>query len=197
MAQPKLLKPETKTFLSDIEELRRRAREHMMDGAVTSTYEGDVQTSIRILNEALATEIVCTLRYKNHYYTAHGINSKAIADEFWEHAEEEQEHADRIAKRIEELGGSPDFNPANLATRSHAEYQEGTTLQELIQEDLVAERIAIDSYREMIRYFDLHDPTSRRMMERVLAKEEEHAEELQSLLQTSGSQDGSSPRAAG
>lgn len=182
MSQPHLVKPNEKPFLMDIQELRRRAREHIMQGAVTPSYEGDLETSLRILNEALATEIVCTLRYKNHFYMAQGIHSKTVADEFREHWEEEEQHADWLAQRIRELGGVPDFNPANLLTRSHSEYQEGQTLIEQIKEDLIAERIAIDSYREIIRYFDVHDPTSRRLFEKILAKEEEHADDLQNFL---------------
>jgi bacterioferritin len=171
-------------FLSDVQELRRRAREHIRQGAVTPNYEGDVQASIRILNEALATEIVCVLRYKNHYFTATGIHSEAVAQEFLEHAQEEQDHADQLAVRIHQLGGNPDLNPAGLLTKSHSEYREAHSLVEMIEEDLIAERIAIESYREIIRYFGDHDPTSRRLMETILAKEEEHAEELSSLLET-------------
>jgi bacterioferritin len=182
MSQPHLVKSGSKPFTMDVEELRRRAREHIMQGAVTPSYEGDLQTAIQILNDALATEIVCTLRYRNHYYMAQGIHSKAVADEFHEHWQEEEEHADWLAQRVRELGGVPDFNPANLLTRSHSEYQEGETLVDLIKEDLIAERIAIESYREIIRYFDVHDPTSRRLFEKILAKEEEHADDLQSLL---------------
>lgn len=169
-------------FLTDIQELRRRAREHIKCGAITEDYEGDLQTAISILNDALATEIVCVLRYKHHYFTAHGIQSDAVKQEFLEHAEEEQDHADRIAERIVQLGGNPELNPSGLASRSHSEYQEGESLTEMIEEDLIAERIAIESYREMIRYFEKNDPTSRRLLERVLAKEEEHAEDLSSLL---------------
>lgn len=169
-------------FALDIEKLRQRAREHVLRGAVTESYEGDIEAAIKILNEVLATEIVCNLRYRNHYYMADGIQAQAVAEEFLEHAEEEQDHAERVAKRIRELGGTPDFNPEGLLTRSHSEYQEGKTLVEMIQEDLIAERIAVDSYREIIRYFSEHDPTSRRVMEHILAKEEEHAEELSSLI---------------
>jgi bacterioferritin len=182
MAQPHLVKEKPQPFLMDVQEIRRRAREHIMQGAVTPSYEGDLETSIRILNEALATEIVCTLRYKNHFYMAQGIHSKAVAEEFQEHWQEEEEHTDWLAQRIRELGGVPDFNPANLLSRSHSEYQEGESLVDLIKEDLVAERIAIDTYREIIRYFDVHDPTSRRLFEKILAKEEEHADDLQNLL---------------
>src|SRR5581483_4657992 len=151
MSQPKLVDPKQQMpFLADIEEIRRRAREHIMQGAVTPTYEGDVQTAIRILNEALATEIVCTLRYKNHHYMASGIHAQAVAQEFLEHANEEQMHADQIAERITQLNGKPDLSPQGLATKSHSEYVEGDSLIEMIKEDLVAERIAIESYSEMV-----------------------------------------------
>lgn len=169
-------------FVSKIEDLRKRAREHIQCGAVTEDYEGDLQTAIAILNDALATEIVCTLRYRYHYYKAQGIQSESVKEEFLEHAEEEQHHANWLAARIVQLGGNPEMNPAILAERSHSEYQEGETLVEMIEEDLIAERIAIESYREMVRYFEKTDPTSRRLMEKILAKEEEHAEDLASLL---------------
>jgi bacterioferritin len=171
-------------FVSDIEEIRRRARQHIENGAVTDAYRGDRETVIRVLNEALATEIVCTLRYKRHYYTARGIHAQAVAEEFLEHAKEEQEHADKIAERITQLDGDPDLNPQTLSSRSHSEYIEGESLVDMIREDLVAERIAIDSYNEIIRYLGDNDPTSRRVMEEILAKEEEHAEELKSLIET-------------
>jgi len=171
-------------FLTDIQELRRRAREHIQCGAISENYEGDVQTAVSILNEALATELVCVLRYKFHYFAASGIQSDAVKQEFLEHANEEQDHADRIAARIVQLGGKPEMNPDTLTSRSHSEYQEGTDLIQMIEEDLIAERIAIESYREMIRYFEKNDPTSRRLMERILAREEEHAEDLVSLLKT-------------
>ena len=171
-------------FLSDIETLRRRARQHIAQGAVTPGYHADRGVVLRLLNEALATEILCTLRYKRHYFMAKGIHAESVAAEFLEHAQEESRHADQIAERITQLGGAPDFSPEGLATRSHAEYVEGDTLEEMIREDLVAERIAIDSYREMIAYLGQDDPTSRRLMEEILAKEEEHAEDMWSLLQT-------------
>lgn len=171
-------------FVSDIQEIRRRARQHIENGAVTEAYRGDRETVVRVLNEALATELVCVLRYKRHYYTARGIHAQAVAEEFLEHAAEEQEHADKIAERITQLDGDPDLNPETLTRRSHSEYVEGTSLVEMIREDLVAERIAIDSYNEIIRYLGDKDPTSRRVMEEVLAKEEEHAEELKSLIET-------------
>lgn len=173
-----------KPFLTDIKILRERARKHIEQGAITPVYQGDVETSIRILNEALATEIVCTLRYKNHYYMASGIHSRAVAQEFLEHANEEQMHADQIAERITQLNGKPDFSPEGLTTKSHSEYIEAESLIDMIKEDLVAERIAIESYTEMIRYFGEKDPTSRRVMEEVLAKEEEHAQDLVTLLET-------------
>jgi bacterioferritin len=171
------------TFLTDIETLRKRAREHIENGAVTEGYSADRETVLKLLNEALATEIVCTLRYKRHYFTAQGIHADSVAQEFLEHANEEQQHADQIAGRIVQLGGAPDLSPQGLATRSHAEYVEGDSLIDMIKEDLVAERIAIDSYREIITYLGSDDPTSRRLMEEILAKEEEHADDLVSLLQ--------------
>ena len=169
-------------FLSDIQELRRRAREHIAQGAVTPGYQADRGTVVKLLNEALATEIVCTLRYKRHYFMAKGIHAEGVAAEFLEHSRDEQQHADQIAERITQLGGEPDFSPEGLATRSHAEYVEGDSLEDMIREDLVAERIAIDSYREMVGYLGTDDSTTRRMLEGILAKEEEHAEDLVSLL---------------
>ena len=170
-------------FLSDIQTLRKRAREHIAQGAVTPGYHADRDVVLRLLNEALATEIVCVLRYKRHYFMAHGIHAEGVAAEFLEHATEEQQHADQIAARIVQLGGAPNFSPEGLLSRSHAEYVEGETLEEMIKEDLVAERIAIDSYREIIQYLSDADPTTRRLMEEILAKEEEHADDLASLLQ--------------
>ncbi len=170
-------------FLTDIQTLRRRAREHIEQGAVTPGYQGDRDTVIKLLNEALATEIVCTLRYRRHYFMASGINAQSVAAEFLEHANEEQGHADQIAERIVQLGGAPNFSPDGMLGRSHAEYVEGDSLASMIKEDLVAERIAIDSYRDMINYFGNNDPTSRRLMEQILAVEEEHAEDLVSLLE--------------
>ena len=171
-----------KPFLTDIKTLRERARKHIENGAITEGYTGDRETAIKLLNEALATEIVCVLRYKRHYFMASGIHSEAVASEFLQHANEEQGHADEIASRIVQLGGAPDLNPDGLSSRSHAEYVEGETLLDMIKEDLVAERIAIDSYRDMIKYFGSDDPTSRRMLEGILAMEEEHAEDLATLL---------------
>jgi bacterioferritin len=169
-------------FLSDVATLRRRARQHIEEGAVTAGYGGDTQTAIRVLNEALATEIICVLRYRRHHFMARGIHAGPVAAEFLEHANEEQAHADLIAERIVQLGGEPNFSPDGLATRSHSEYVEGKDLIDMIKEDLVAERIAIDSYREIAAYFAPFDATSRRLMEEIQAKEEEHADDLADLL---------------
>jgi bacterioferritin len=171
-----------KPFLTDIKTLRDRARQHIEKGAVTPGYNADRETVIKLLNEALATELVCILRYKRHYFMAAGIDAEGVAQEFLQHANEEQGHADQIAQRIVQLGGAPNFNPDGLLTRSHAEYVEGETLIDMIRENLVAERIAIDSYREMIQYFGNDDPTTRRMIEGILAVEEEHADDLVSML---------------
>ncbi len=175
-----------KPFLTDIKTLRERARKHIENGAVTEGYTADRETVVKLLNEALATEIVCVLRYKRHYFMASGIHAEGVAAEFLEHANDEQGHADRLAQRIVQLQGEPNFNPEGLLMRSHADYVEGTSLTDMIQEDLVAERIAIDSYREMITYFGNDDPTSRRMLEEILAVEEEHADDLVSLLEKMG-----------
>jgi bacterioferritin len=171
-----------KPFLTDIKTLRERARKHIEQGAVTEGYSADRETVIKILNEALATEIVCVLRYRRHYFMASGINADGVAAEFLQHSNDEQGHADQIAQRIVQLGGEPNFNPEGLLTRSHAEYVEGETLTDMIKEDLVAERIAIDSYRDIIQYLGNDDPTSRRLMETILAVEEEHADDLVNLL---------------
>jgi bacterioferritin len=171
------------SFLTDIKTLRQRARKHIEQGAMTPGYKADRDTVVRLLNEALATEIVCVLRYKRHYYMASGINADSVAAEFLQHATEEQAHADQIAQRIVQLGGAPNFSPEGLLTRSHAEYVEGESLVDMIKEDLVAERIAIDSYREMIEYLGSNDTTTRRMLEGILAMEEEHADDLVSLLE--------------
>ena len=173
-----------KPFLTDIKTLRERARKHIENGAVTEGYSADRETVVKLLNEALATEIVCVLRYKRHYFMASGIHADGVAAEFLEHANDEQGHADQIAQRIVQLQGEPNFNPEGLLMRSHAEYVEGTSLTDMIKEDLVAERIAIDSYREMINYFGNDDPTSRNMLEGILAVEEEHADDLVNLLET-------------
>src|SRR5919202_3277808 len=169
-------------FLKNIEEIRARARRQIEDGPVTKDYRLDREQAVSILNEALATELVCVLRYKFHYFMATGIHSAAVAAEFREHAREEQEHADRIAQRIRQLGGKPQMHPEVIAKASHSEYQEGNSLADMIREDLVAERIAIETYREIVNYFGEKDPTSRLMMEEILAKEEEHADELADLL---------------
>ncbi len=171
-----------KPFLTDVAELRRRARQHIEDGAVTDAYRGNRETIIKLLNEALATEIVCVLRYKRHYFMAQGIHADPIAKEFLQHANEEQGHADQLAGRIVQLGGSPNFNPEGMLARSHSEYVEGQTLLDMIKEDLVAERVAIDSYTEMIHYVSDTDITTRRMLEQILAVEEEHADDLASFL---------------
>jgi bacterioferritin len=171
-------------FLSDIQELRRRARKHIHDGAVTEGYLADRRKVIDVLNQALATEIVCVLRYKRHYFMATGIHANAVAAEFLEHANDEQGHADRIAQRITQLDGEPDFSPEGLATRSHSEYKPGKSLIDMIKEDLVAERIAIESYGEIVRFLGDRDITSRRLMEELLAVEEEHADDLKNLLAT-------------
>ncbi|MGZ8797578.1 MAG: ferritin-like domain-containing protein [Thermoanaerobaculia bacterium] len=171
-----------KPFLTDVKELRRRARQHIEGGAVTDAYRANRETVIKLLNEALATEIVCVLRYKRHYFMAQGIHAEPIAAEFLQHANEEQGHADEIAGRIVQLGGSPNFNPDGLLMRSHSEYVEGKTLLDMIKEDLVAERVAIDSYTEMIRYVGDNDITTRRMLEGILAVEEEHADDMAGLL---------------
>jgi bacterioferritin len=173
----------TQPFLSDVTELRRRARENIDRGAITDAYELDSNVVCDILNQALATEIVCVLRYKRHYFMATGLNKDAVAAEFLEHANDEQGHADSIAERITQLGGSPDFNPEGLASRSHSEYQEGKTLVDMIKEDLIAERVAIESYNEIVRFLGEKDPTSRRMLEAILAVEEEHANDMRDLLQ--------------
>ena len=171
-----------KNALTDTQALRKRARQHIDEGAVTSGYGADRKTVLQLLNDALATEIVCVLRYRRHHFMAKGIQSKGIAAEFLVHSNEEQGHADQLAERIVQLGGEPDFSPAGLVDRSHAEYVAGTTLVDMIKEDLVAERIAIDSYREAIQYLEDKDPTTRRLLESILAVEEEHAEELADLL---------------
>jgi bacterioferritin len=176
-----------KPFLTDIKTLRERARQHIENGAVTEGYSADRDTVIKVLNEALATEIVCVLRYKRHYFMASGINAESVASEFLQHANDEQGHADLIAQRIVQLGGAPNFNPEGLLMRSHAEYVEGETLTDMIKEDLVAERIAIDSYREIITYVHNDDPTTRRLMETILAVEEEHADDMLNLLEKVGS----------
>jgi bacterioferritin len=171
-----------KPFQTDLETIRKRARDKMQDGAVTGAYKADRVQVISILNEVLATEIVCVLRYKNHYFMASGIHAGPVAEEFLQHANEEQGHADQVAHRIVQLGGVPNLDPEGLKTRSHAEYREGSTLEEMIREDLVAERIAIETYSEIIRWLGDDDPTTRRMIEGILEVEEEHADDLANLL---------------
>ena len=169
-------------FLTDVKTLRERARQHIQAGAVTSNYGADPKVVCKVLNEALATEIVCVLRYKRHYFMAQGIASDSVKTEFAEHATQEQEHADRIAERIVQLGGEPDLNPDTLTKRSHAEYVEGKSLVDMLREDLVAERIAIESYREIAVWLHGKDSTTKRMIEEILAVEEEHADDINSLL---------------
>ncbi|MEO9080092.1 MAG: ferritin-like domain-containing protein [Rhodanobacter sp.] len=176
----------TKPFVSDIENIRKQARKNIDKGAMTAGYSADRETVVKLLNQALATELVCVLRYKYHYYMASGINSQAIKAEFLEHANEEQGHADLLAERITQLDGKPNLSPVGLADRSHADYVEGENLADMIKEDLVAERIAIDSYREMINYVGSDDPTTRRVLEGILAMEEEHAEDMNTLLEQIG-----------
>jgi len=168
--------------LTDVKTLREQARRHIEEGAVTENYGADREKVIELLNEALATELVCVLRYRHDYFMARGLDSKGAAEEFLEHATEELQHADQIAERIVQLGGEPDLDPSGLKGRSHAEYRIGKTVQEMIRENLVAERIAIDSYREMALFVGEGDPTTRRMLEQILAVEEEHADDLASLL---------------
>jgi bacterioferritin len=170
-------------FLTDIKTIRQRARQHIESGAITAAYRADREKVIAVLNEALATEIVCTLRYKRHYFMASGLNAENAAAEFLEHATQEQQHTDQITRRITQLGGEPDFSPDGLTTRSHAEYVEGKNLQEMIKEDLIAERIAIETYQEIIKWLGSDDPTTRRMLEEILAVEEEHADDLVGLLE--------------
>lgn len=166
------------TEMTDIQTLRQRAREHVENGAVTEGYNADRERIIKLLNDSLATELVCTLRYKRHYFMASGVKASVAAEEFLEHANQESEHADKLAERIVQLGGEPDFNPDNLSKNSHAQYVAGATLKEMVLEDLVAERIAIDSYREIIQYIGDKDPTTRRIFEDILAQEEEHADDI-------------------
>ena len=173
------------SFTTDIKAIRERARAKMMDGAVTDAYHADRVKVVEVLNEVLATEIVCHLRYKNHYFMAHGINSQIVAQEFLEHANQELQHQDMIAERITQLGGTPNFNPEGLHTRSHAEYNESQSLEEMIKQDLVAERIAIETYSEIVRWLGNDDPTTRGLMEEILKVEEEHADDLVTLLQRS------------
>ena len=170
------------TFTADVEEIRNRARKKIEEGAITEAYKGDVPKTIQILNEALATEIVCVLRYMHHYFMATGVHAMSVRDEFKEHADAEREHADKIADRIQQLGGKPDFNPKSLLERSASQYVEGSNLAEMVKEDLIAERIVIEVYTEIIRYFGDNDPTTRILIEAILRDEEEHASDLSDLL---------------
>jgi len=174
----------SRSFLTDVAELRRRARREIEEGAVTAGYRSDRAAVTRLLNVALATEIVCVLRYKRHYFMADGIHADPVKTEFLEHAKEEQAHADGICERIRQLGGEPELDPSGLLSKSHTEYREGSSLVEMIREDLVAERIAIDSYKEMIAFVGEEDPTTRRLFEWILGQEEEHADDLADLLRT-------------
>lgn len=173
-------------FKADMEAIQQRAREKMMDGAVTSAYQADREQVLAVLNEVLATEIVCILRYRNHYYSASGINAEPIAAEFLTHANEEQVHADWVSVRISQLGGSPNWSPEGLASRAHAQYVEGETLKDMIREDLIAERIAIETYSEIIRWLGNDDPTTRGIIEDILKEEEHHADDLAGMLEEMG-----------
>jgi bacterioferritin len=173
--------PET-SLLTDVQTLRKRARQHIDDGSVTAGYSADRAVVLKLLNDSLATELVCVLRYRRHYFMARGIHSQSVAQEFLDHSNEELGHADQIAERIVQLGGEPEFDPQGLTGRSHAEYIESDSLVSMIRENLVAERIAIDTYREIIQFLGAQDPTTRRLMEEILAVEEEHADELADLL---------------
>jgi bacterioferritin len=177
--------PPPKPILTDVQTLRDEARRHIEEGAVTQGYSADREKVLQMLNEALATELVCVLRYRHDYFVARGLKAKVAAEEFLEHAGEELQHADQLAERIVQLGGEPNFNPTTLLELSHSEYRLGRTLQEMIRENLVAERIAIDSYRQSIQYIGNDDPTTRRLFEEILATEEEHADDLADLLQES------------
>ena len=177
----KPVKPQV-SIIKDVQTIRERARQHIEEGALTFDYKADRETVIKLLDEALATEIVCVLRYRRHYFMAEGMNAESVKSEFLTHAGEEQAHADQLAERIVQLGGEPNLSPDGLADRSHSEYIEGENLEDMIKEDLVAERIAIESYRDMIAFVGSDDPTTRRLLEEILMKEEEHAEDLVSLL---------------
>lgn len=180
------MKPE---FVLDMEAIRRQAREHLNEGAVTDAYKGSRDTVVQLLNDALATELVCVLRYKRHYFMSAslgGIAGFAVTSELAQHVTEEQQHADKLAQRIVQLGGEPNFDPKGLATRSHAEYVSGSNLEEMLRDDLIAERIAIETYSEMIRYLGSKDPTTRRVLEEILEQEEEHADELRDFLSRLG-----------
>jgi bacterioferritin len=176
----------SKPFLTDIEAIRKRAREHIDQGAITAGYSADRETVIELLNEALATEIVCVLRYKSHFYLSKGLDAEPARAEFLKHAGEEQQHADWVAERITQLGGEPNFNPTGLSERSHSEYGRHNNLLTMIQEDLVAERVAIESYSEIVRWLGNDDPTTRRIIEDILKMEEEHADDMANLLSKVG-----------
>ncbi|MCS6296842.1 MAG: bacterioferritin [Nitrospira sp.] len=176
------MKADKPSIIKDVKTIRERARQHIEEGALTADYKADRDTVVKLLNEALATEIVCVLRYRRHYFMAEGMNADSVKAEFLTHAGEEQAHADALAERIVQLGGEPNLSPEGLSTRSHSEYVEGENLKDMIKEDLIAERIAIESYRDMIAFVGSDDPTTRRMLEKILMKEEEHAEDLVSLL---------------
>lgn len=181
---------------TDTATLRERARRQTEDGVVTQNYGADREVVLKLLNAALATEIVCSLRYKRHYFTAKGLTTTSIAAEFLAHAKEEEDHADRFAERITQLGGEPDFSPDTLTARSHAEYVAGSTLLDMLKEDLVAERIAIESYREIVQYLGDSDPTTRRLFEEVLEVEEDHADELLDFIDQLGNSEGTKPLAS-
>jgi len=183
MNAPDLQKPPQKHHLTDVKTLRESARRHVEEGAVTEHYQADRQKVLKLLNEALATEIVCVLRYRQNYFAARGLKAKVAAAEFLEHSNQELEHADSLCERIVQLGGDPELDPQKVTARSHAEYRIGKTLPEMIRENLVAERIAIDSYREMALYVGEDDPTTRRLLESILQTEEEHADDLKQLLE--------------
>ena len=172
------------SFVADMKEIRRRARQHLSEGAVTKNYKGNVAESVELLNHAVATEIICVLRYKFHAVCATGIASESVKEEFAQHAREEEQHLDLLAERINQLGGKPNMNPEGVASRASSEYVEGENLIDMIKEDLVAERVAIETYRDMVRYFGDKDPTTRVLLERILAQEEEHANDMHDLLVT-------------
>jgi len=174
----------TEANLTDVATLRSRARQNVENGAVTEGYDADREEIIRLLNGSLATELVCVLRYKRHYFMASGVKAAVAAQEFLEHATQEAEHADKLAERIVQLGGEPEFNPDLLSKNSHAQYVAGNSLKEMVYEDLVAERIAVDSYREIIQYSGDKDPTTRRLFEEILAQEEEHADDMADILES-------------
>jgi bacterioferritin len=169
-------------FVADVKKIRERARKHIEEGAITEGYKANREQVTKVLNDVLATEIVCVLRYKRHYYMAQGISSDSVKAEFLQHANDEQQHADWVAERITQIGGEPNFNPEGLATRSHSEYKPGESLTDMIKEDLVAERIAIESYSEIVRWLGNDDPTTRVLIEQILKMEEEHANDMSDLL---------------